>query len=386
MLRAARLRDGPAATRLTRMPRVPRSRARKRDTDCSADFATPIQSYTGNARVLSKSKPTTEPPPSMSGSAATASAFSEYADTWNATATSSHGASRNPPPRHEGGAYAIEWTTPSSRPPTRSASASRSSRLLTSSSTMSTSVGSRRAARRVMLMTRPNELSTTSAPCSCAMRATGNASDASLVIPVTRMRLPSSSMTSPQSLRVEVSERRIGVTAVRLMLPLRRQSFERGRERAARLGRGDHVVDVAAFGRDVRVEKPLLVLAGQRALFLGASSRIRDCVELPSMEDADRGLRAHHRDLGGGPGNAPVGSEPARVHHDVGTPVRLAQDHTHAGYARSGVRVEQLGAVADDAAPFEVASRQVPARVDERDHGDVETVAPLHEARGLLRG
>ena len=130
----------------------------------------------------------------MSGSAATASAFNEYADTCIATATSSQGASRKPPPRHDGGAYAIEWTTPSRRPPRLAAKPSRSSWLLTSSSTISGSVGSRRAARRVMLITRPNELRTTSAPCSCAMRATGNASDDSFVIPVTRIRLPSNSM------------------------------------------------------------------------------------------------------------------------------------------------------------------------------------------------
>ena len=53
---------------------------------------------------LSKSRPTIEPPRSISGSAATASDFSEYADTWSATATSSHGASRKPPPRHDSGA------------------------------------------------------------------------------------------------------------------------------------------------------------------------------------------------------------------------------------------------------------------------------------------
>src|SRR5205814_8318570 len=99
--RAASVRIGPAATRFTRIPRGPRSRARYRAVDSNADLATPIQSYTGHARELSKSRPTTDPPALISGNAATASALSEYADTWSATATSDHGASRNPPPRHD---------------------------------------------------------------------------------------------------------------------------------------------------------------------------------------------------------------------------------------------------------------------------------------------
>ena len=38
------VRTGPAATRFTRIPRGPRSRARYRATDSSAAFDTPIQS------------------------------------------------------------------------------------------------------------------------------------------------------------------------------------------------------------------------------------------------------------------------------------------------------------------------------------------------------
>src|SRR5581483_2130892 len=41
---AATVRNGPAATRLTRTPTGPRSRARYRQVDSSAAFATPIQS------------------------------------------------------------------------------------------------------------------------------------------------------------------------------------------------------------------------------------------------------------------------------------------------------------------------------------------------------
>ena len=144
--------------------------------------------------MLSKSRPTIDPPSGMSGSVATASDFSEYADTWRATATSSHGAVRNPPPRHDSGAKPIAWSTPSSRPPTRPASASRCSGSVTSSSTISGSVGRRLAVRCVRLITRPNEVSTTSAPSSCAILATPNAIEASFSTPVTRIRLPSSNI------------------------------------------------------------------------------------------------------------------------------------------------------------------------------------------------
>src|SRR3954453_2564748 len=44
MLLAAVVRIGPAATRLTRTPLGPRSRARYRDVDSNAALATPIQS------------------------------------------------------------------------------------------------------------------------------------------------------------------------------------------------------------------------------------------------------------------------------------------------------------------------------------------------------
>src|SRR5680860_1368170 len=102
---------GPAATRFTRTPLGPRSRAQKRLVDSNADFATPIQSYTGQAYFASKVRPTMLPPADISGSAPTASALREYADACSAVPTSSHEASRklNAPC----GAKPIECSTPS---------------------------------------------------------------------------------------------------------------------------------------------------------------------------------------------------------------------------------------------------------------------------------
>src|SRR4051794_3662795 len=136
-----------------------------------------------------------DPPSATGGSAATASPFNEYADTCIATATSSQGASRNPPPRHDSGAKPIAWTTPSRSVGSRLASASRSAGSVTSSCTISGVVGSLRAVRSVRRMIRPNDDSTTSAPCSCATRATPYAIDWSLSPPVTRTRLPASSIS-----------------------------------------------------------------------------------------------------------------------------------------------------------------------------------------------
>src|SRR5262249_31378830 len=153
----------------------------------------------------------------------------------------------------------IAWTTPSSRPPTRPASASRSSAFVTSRSTTSGGDGRRFAALRVRLMTRPNDVSTTSAPCSWASLAVPNASEEAFGAPVTRIRRPSSSMR-----RDSPSERRVGVPARRNAVLLRGEARQRGGECAARVGRWDHGVHVPTLGGGVRVGEPLGVLLLER--------------------------------------------------------------------------------------------------------------------------
>ena len=70
-------------------------------TLCSADFATPIQLYAGQATLLSKSRPTNAPPDDISGTNASASALREYVETCSATDTSSHCAAMKSSPRHD---------------------------------------------------------------------------------------------------------------------------------------------------------------------------------------------------------------------------------------------------------------------------------------------
>ncbi len=66
----------------------------------------------------------------------------------------------------------------------------------TSSSTTGAGFGSRLAIVVVIFMVRPNEVSTTCAPSSCASLATWNAMEESISTPVTSSRLPSSSPIS----------------------------------------------------------------------------------------------------------------------------------------------------------------------------------------------
>src|SRR5690606_1044616 len=111
---AAIVSDGPAETRFTRIPFGPRSRARYRAHDSRPALATPIQSYTGQATEPSNVIPTIDDPCPINGSAAIASAFSEYVETWSAVATSCQEVLRKLPPSASCGANAIECTTPSS--------------------------------------------------------------------------------------------------------------------------------------------------------------------------------------------------------------------------------------------------------------------------------
>src|SRR5581483_10709154 len=104
-----------------------------------------------------------------------------------------------------------------------------------------------------------------------------------------------------------------------------------------------------------------------------------------SVQDLDRALRAHHRDLRARPGKVQVAAHRARVHHDVRTSVRLAEHDRDAGHGGAGVREGKLGAVADHAAPFEVLAGVEARRVYERHDRQVERVAERDEPRALLR-
>ena len=146
--------------------------------------------------------------------------------------------------------------------------------------------------------------------------------------------------------------------------------------------RVDHVVDVAARGRGVRVGELRGVLLDQPG---GGGGRIVGLRDLLLEEDLDRALGAHHRDLRRGPGEVEVAPDVLGAHDVVGATVRLAGDHGELGHRRLAVGVEQLGAVLDDAAVLLGHAGQEPGHVHEGHDRQVEAVAEADEARGLER-
>ena len=113
--------------------------------------------------------------------------------------------------------------------------------------------------------------------------------------------------------------------------------------------------------------------------------RVVGGLEVLAEDEVHRAGRAHHRDLGRRPREREVGADRLRVHDHVRAAVGLARDDLHPRHGCLAVRVEQLRAVADDAAVLLVGAGQEAGDVDERDERDVERVARAHEPGGLLR-
>ena len=129
--------------------------------------------------------------------------------------------------------------------------------------------------------------------------------------------------------------------------------------------------------------KRLLVLfdeGGARRVFVGRG------FDRLLVDDVDRATGAHHGDFGVREGKVHVRADVLAAHHVVRAAVGFARDDgelRHGGFAEG---VQQLGAVADDAAVFLVDARQEAWHVHEGHERDVETVAKAHEARGFRAG
>ena len=156
---------------------------------------------------------------------------------------------------------------------------------------------------------------------------------------------------------------------------------ERLNQLAARRARQDDFVDEAELGRHVGVGELLAVLGAPSAARIAAGSAA--LLDLALVDDVDRALGAHHGDLGRGPGEVHVGADVLARHHAVGAAVGLARDHGDLRHGGLGERVEQLGAVADDAAVLLLGPGRKPGHVLEGDERDVEAVAEAHEARAF---
>ncbi|CAB4918863.1 unannotated protein [freshwater metagenome] len=102
------------------------------------------------------------------------------------------------------------------------------------------------------------------------------------------------------------------------------------------------------------------------------------------VQDADGRLRAHHGDLGAGPGVDRGGTKRAGVHGDVRAAIDLASDQRDAGNGGLGERVQQLRSAANDAFPFHADAWQVARYVDDHDERYTEGVAEANETGCLL--
>ena len=84
--------------------------------------------------------------------------------------------------------------------------------------------------------------------------------------------------------------------------------------------RHDHVVDVAALGRNERREETVLV-------FLGARRDLLFIPDIGTKDDLHRPLRSHHGNLRGRPGIIDVAADMLGRHHVIGAAERLTRDN-----------------------------------------------------------
>src|ERR1700677_1454073 len=106
--------------------------------------------------------------------------------------------------------------------------------------------------------------------------------------------------------------------------------------------------------------------------------------KLAAPDDVNGAFGAHDGKLRPWPGEDGVGTERAGVHYDVRTAEGLAQHDGYSGDGRFGERIEQFGALADDAAALLCSPRQEAGGGDEDHAGQTVGVAHRDEARALL--
>src|SRR5256712_5412157 len=121
-------------------------------------------------------------------------------------------------------------------------------------------------------------------------------------------------------------QREVAMLLGRVLVPLRLERRQRIDQTRASVARVNDVVEVAARRRQVGVRELLAVFG------LALLGRLFSLVE-----DLDRALRSHHRDLRARPGDVVVAADVLRVHHVVRAAVRLARDHRQLGHRRLAV-------------------------------------------------
>src|ERR1035437_2443851 len=144
----------------------------------------------------------------------------------------------------------------------------------------------------------------------------------------------------------------------------------------------DHVVHIPTFRGHERIGETFAELLDLLPPYRLLIARRR---QFTAVHNVYGPLRPHHRHLGRWPRQIDVGTYLLRAHHAVSPAIRLARDHRDLRHRRFRVRVEQLGAVADDAAELLLGARQKTGNVLKRQNREIERIAETDEAR-LLHG
>ncbi len=103
-------------------------------------------------------------------------------------------------------------------------------------------------------------------------------------------------------------------------------------------------------------------------------------------DDVHGAFRAHDRDFRRRPGQHDVRPEGLGTHSDIGPTVGLPGDQRDLGYRRLAVGIQNLGAMADDAAIFLGSPRKETGHIDQGQQGNIEGVTGPDEASGLIAG
>ena len=160
---------------------------------------------------------------------------------------------------------------------------------------------------------------------------------------------------------------------------------QRGRDPAPRIGGIDHLVDLEV-GR--RAERLAARIGGRDHLVeQGAPlGRIGDRLQLLAVAELDRALQPHAAELAGRPGEREGGGVERAAGHRLGAePIGLAQHDGAERHGEVGAGHEQPRAVADQRGLLDLRPDHHAGRVAQEQDRDVEGVAELQEARGLVR-
>src|SRR5436309_5586744 len=110
------------------------------------------------------------------------------------------------------------------------------------------------------------------------------------------------------------SEWNVAVFLWRISLALAVETSERDNQFGARLARSDDLVEKPSRGRDVRICE---FFAKFRYLCGSHARRVVGFLDFVLVQDVDRALRAHHGELGRGPGVIEIGANVLARHDAV---------------------------------------------------------------------